>query len=244
VPIGFEPLAIELNEDKNKEYRLSTLKGFWAFSEKAVLRAKSIADCRGEQLLVYFATDDVKNLRPEAERRLGNLGGRVVFGLSEDEVGHMSPQWTKEEVSKLSKVKKSVESAPTGAGGVVEVEVDTHMHGKTLLRIDTHQEKIADPSHSQDSIVKHGIMAIVEWWILAQSHWLVGHSGTSFSETASGVGLGPLGVMERFTMVHGPEHVSESFRRDWGKPGGSCRVVAAASPEQANTCPNLPTKLM
>lgn len=245
VPIGFEPLALELNEDRNKQYRLNTLKGFWAYSERAVRRAKTIADCRGEKLLVYFATDDVKSLRPEAERRLGSLGGRIVFGLTEDEVGHMSPQWTQQEVSKLSKVKKSVEKGLEAAGegekanaGLIEVEVDTHMHGKTVLKIDPAQDKIASPSRTQDSTSKHGVMAIVEWWVLAQSHWLVGHSGTSFSETASGVGLGPLGVMERFSMVHGPDHASESFRRDWGAPGGSCRVVGAADKEHASTCPN------
>ena len=48
---------------------------------------------RGEELLIYFATDDVKNLRPQATAHLSSIG-RVVFGLLEDEVGHVSPYWT------------------------------------------------------------------------------------------------------------------------------------------------------
>ena len=31
---------------------------------------------------------------------------------------------------------------------------------------------------------RHSFMAVVEWWILAHSNWLVGHVGSSFAETA------------------------------------------------------------
>tara|TARA_B110000090_G_scaffold139788_1_gene153692 strand:+ start:219 stop:377 length:159 start_codon:yes stop_codon:yes gene_type:complete len=45
----------------------------------------------------------VAQLRPVAKKRLGKIG-KVIFGLSENEVGHMSPQWSKtdEAVSLLS----------------------------------------------------------------------------------------------------------------------------------------------
>ena len=82
----------------------------------------------------------------------------------------------------------------------------------------------------------HANMAMVEWWILAQSNWLMGHSGTSFSDSAAGVGLSPLGVMERMDLVHGMNHASTSMRRDWDRD--SCSVVGAANPQHAETCPN------
>jgi hypothetical protein len=44
-------------------------------------------------------------------------------------------------------------------------------------------------------------MALVEWWILANSHWLISHAGTSYSDSAAGWGLGPKGVMERLDVV-------------------------------------------
>lgn len=238
VPIGFEPLALELNEKRNLEYRLSTLKGFWDHAVKAANAAKKIAACRQQQLLIYFATDDVKNLRPEAQTRLSRYG-RVVFGLTEDEVGHMSPQWTSNDFAKLAKVQESVSATWQGAQAEpsrpVEVEIDTYAHGKTLLKI---TEEIASPQRTKKAEIVHGNAAIAEWWILAHAHWLVGHSGTSFSETASGVGLGPRGVMERFDMVHGVGHVQSNIRRDWN--GDACSIVGAADPVMAKQCPNTP----
>ena len=35
---------------------------------------------------------------------------------------------------------------------------------------------------------------MVEWFILAHAQWLQGHSGSSFAESAGGLGLSPLGV--------------------------------------------------
>ena len=244
VPVGFEPLSLELNEKRSLEYRLSTLKGFWKHADNAAKAAKEIAACRGEKLLIYFATDDVKNLRPEATSRLGSYG-RVVFGLTDEEVGHMSPQWTSNDLRKMQKVKTKVQQTRRSSAAVVdqageatlahvEVEVETHVHGKTLIKIEDHMAEV--DRESPESTEMHGTMAIVEWWILAHSNWLIGHSGTSFSETASGVGLGTMGVMERFDMVHSPDHASASLRRDWG--GDGCSVVRAADPDQAKSCPN------
>ena len=73
-------------------------------------------------------------------------------------------------------------------------------------------------------------------WILANSHWLLTHSGTSYSDTAAWVGLGPKGVMERMDQVHGQNSVSTHYRRDWNKD--SCTIVEAADPIQAVNCPN------
>jgi hypothetical protein len=239
IPIGFEPLSFELNEKRSLEYRKSVLTGFWDQAERAAKTAKKIASCRKQQLLIYFATDDVKNLRPEAQTRLSGFG-RVVFGLSEDEVGHMSPQWTKSDLDKVKKVKSAIErkskaltSSSLQEKVEVEVEVDTHIHGRTTLKIDSH---VANVDRTSASTELHGTMAIVEWWILAHSNWLIGHSGTSFSETASGVGLGPLGVMERFDMVHSATHVATNWRRDW--EGDCCSVVRAADVQFRDSCPN------
>lgn len=227
IPIGFEPLSLELHEKRSLDYRRTVLQGFWVHAVRAAKAAKEIATCRKQQLLIYFATDDVKNLRPEAESRLGEYG-RLVFGLTEQEVGHMSPQWSRNDLDKLSHIEQKLEK------GVREVEVDTHIHGKTTLMIDSH---VAQVDRSDLAAELHGTMAIVEWWILAHAHWLVGHSGTSFSETASGVGLGPLGVMERFDMVHSESHFTTSLRRDWAGPD-MCAVVRSADQKHEKACPN------
>ena len=95
---------------------------------------------------------------------------------------------------------------------------------------------VAEVAKDKQSIEVHANMAMVEWWILAQSHWLMGHSGTSFSDSAAGVGLSPLGVMERMDLVHGVKHASTSMRRDWNRD--SCAVVGAANPQHAESCPN------
>lgn len=238
IPIGFEPLALELNEKRNLEYRLSTLAGFWKFSQTAAAKAKKIAECRNQKLLIYFATDDPDNLRPVAEEKLSKHG-RVVFGLTEEEVGHMSPQWTAKDLEQVEKVKSHISNSIADASSdgkmEVEVEVDTNAHGKTVLKINQ-ESGLSNVNRSPDVMEMHGNMAIVEWWILAHANWLVGHAGTSFSDTAAGVGLGPLGVMERIDIVHGMDHATTSVRRDW--LGDSCKVVGAADPETATTCPN------
>lgn len=61
---------------------------------------------------------------------------------------------------------------------------------------------------------RHSIFAISEWHILSQADWLFSGGGSSFSETAAGVGLGPVGGMERFTFMDG-FRVGTVNRRDW-----------------------------
>jgi hypothetical protein len=92
VPLGFEPMSVELNKDNNKKWRDEILEAFWFQVDKFAKEAKDIAKCRNEKLLIYFATDDVVNLRPKAVRLLSKYG-KVVFGLDDDEVGHVRPSW-------------------------------------------------------------------------------------------------------------------------------------------------------
>lgn len=74
-------------------------------------------------------------------------------------------------------------------------------------------------------------------WILANSNWLISHSGTSYSDTAGSFGLGPNGVMERLDVVHSRDHASISFRRDWD--GDGCSPVGAANKEHLARCANM-----
>jgi ribosomal protein L40E len=73
-------------------------------------------------------------------------------------------------------------------------------------------------------------------WILGNANWLQSHSGTSFSDTSAGWGLGPSGRMERLDIVNGEDNVRSAFRRDWELD--VCRQVGAADPKQAKKCPN------
>jgi hypothetical protein len=67
------------------------LEGFWETARANVAQAKALADCRGEKLIIYFATDDVR-LRAVARDTL-KPWGKVVWGLKRSEIGHISPQW-------------------------------------------------------------------------------------------------------------------------------------------------------
>jgi len=251
IPLGFEPLAIDLNLEVNLQFRTRVLQGFWDFAERYSKQAQSIAACRGEKLLIYFATDAPEGLRPEAESRLSRYG-RVIFGLSEEEVGHMSPQWQQKDKDMLVKeIKKLatestqhttvVEGGDDAAGANQAVDMDGTAVSKSAVEKRTIRKSPVMPiSHvdrSDEAAEMHGNMAMVEWWILAHANWLMGHSGTSFSETAAGVGLSPLGVMERVDIVHDVNHASTSYRRDWN--GDSCTPVGGATPENAANCPNL-----
>eukprot|EP00605_Chrysophyceae_sp_TOSAG23-4_P002436 GSChrysophyteH1.ASY1.ANO1.2695.1 assembled CDS len=105
VPVGFEPLAIDLNKNRALEYRQNLLKFYWPHAQNSAAKAAEIAKCRGEKLLIYFATDDTENIRPVAEAKLSQYG-RVAFGLEDSEVGHMSPQWTPDDLRTLKRVEK------------------------------------------------------------------------------------------------------------------------------------------
>ena len=90
----------------------------------------------------------------------------------------------------------------------------------------------------KDSTENHANHAMLEWFILAHTNWMMGHSGSSYAETAAALGLGPLGVMERVDMVHSENHVSTTFRRNYNKNGDFCSPVGAADPVHAEKCPN------
>lgn len=92
VPLGFEPLSKELNSDSNLPRKVEMLSAYWYHAKKFAKQAAKIARCRNETLIIYFATDDIHNLRPEAKKKLSGYG-KVVFGLLESEVGHVSPMW-------------------------------------------------------------------------------------------------------------------------------------------------------
>ncbi len=66
---------------------------------------------------------------------------------------------------------------------------------------------------------------------MAQSNWLLSAS-SSFSDTAAGIGLGPLGVMERYGTGGG----SQVVRRDWERD--ACNQILAANQADAESCPN------
>ena len=137
IPVGFEPLALELNSGRQLEMRLTALHAFWEYSKKAARQAKALAACRKQDLLIYFASDDVE-LRPTAEAMLSSIG-RVVFGLQDDEVGHVSTQWIDRHFADLE---KEVESKG--------VEVDD---------LDTVREKM---EHSRSKQTYLGNMSMVD----------------------------------------------------------------------------------
>jgi hypothetical protein len=74
------------------------------------------------------------------------------------------------------------------------------------------RDVILQVSKDADATRLHGDMALAEWWVLASATWLQSHSGTSFSDTAAGWGLGPGGHMERIDVVHGRHgHVQVTY---------------------------------
>ncbi len=234
IPVGFEPLSIDLNKKSTRKNRDDILAGYWDTAERYARKAKKLAACRGEELFIYFATDDIIALRPEAEKRLSKFA-KVNFGLQDHEVGHMSPQWsaTDEKILERARKDRTVQHLKSySEPGNSEVMLDREGNP-----VEAEEEfYVAEVAKDRDSVEVHANMAMVEWWILAQSNWLMGHSGTSFSDSAAGVGLSPLGVMERMDLVHGMNHASTSMRRDW--ESDSCSQVGAANPAHRETCPN------
>lgn len=227
-------------------------------AKKFAKQARKIARCRNETLLIYFATDDIHNLRPEAKRKLSSYG-KVVFGLLESEVGHVSPMWRSvdnEEIlqranelkgrgikrSDMIGTKKtillsiylfaliySLSIIASLGSDTTKINVDVNMEGDTDL--------VMKYDQSAEATEKHGIMSLVEWWILGNSQWLVSHSGTSYSDTSAGWGFSPHGKMERLDIIHSKDHYSTSFRRNW--ESDTCAHMGAADPEQSQSCPNI-----
>ena len=58
-------------------------------------------------------------------------------------------------------------------------------------------------------------MAITEWFILAQCNWLIGVTGSSYAETAGGLGLSEMGFMERLDMISTNSEPATTMRKDW-----------------------------
>lgn len=98
MPLGFEPLAPKLKS------RFSELESFWKTAAAAAAVAAAIASCRGLELVIYFATDDVATLRPVASEKLAKFG-RLVFGLDQAEVGHTMPSWAPNDLEEVRKAK-------------------------------------------------------------------------------------------------------------------------------------------
>ncbi len=93
IPVGFEAHSLENNQGDQITNRHGELSWFWRKAEETAARAKEIAACRNETLLIYLATDDAENQRGVAVEKLSGYG-RVVYGLTEEEVGHPYPGYT------------------------------------------------------------------------------------------------------------------------------------------------------
>ena len=200
---------------------------FMEASEIIAKHAKEIVECRGLQLLIYFATDHARALRSTVEQHLSQYG-RVMFGLEEKEVGHVIPMFTKEDKQILEKKKQACKKNEEHPG------FNSSNYGSCHF--------MAVPSESNEERKLHQIMGMAEWWILAQSHWLVS-AGSTYSGTAANVGLGPMGVMERFDQLDhfengsGTKFMLQHVRRDLeGKD--PCKPIFAADPLEALKCPN------
>ena len=189
--------------------------------------AAEVATCRGQKLMIYFATDHARALRKSVEGRLTKYG-RVVFGLRESEVGHVNPVYSAESLKAIARKREQCE------------QEEGPRHGRKLSIDSCHF--MAKPSRSDEERSLHQLMGIAEWWILAQSQWLTSSGVSSFSDTAADVGLGSHGMMGRFAYLSqrvngsGAEFVRYRVRRDLE---GDCSEVFAADKEEAGRCPNL-----
>lgn len=207
MPIGFEPMATVIKS------RAAELESYWQRAESYAEKAASIAACRKLELLLYFATDDAANLRPHATARLARFG-KVVFGLEEHEVGHIKANWGQRD---LVDAVKAFED-PSFAQDLGRSVNKGHL-------------KVVRPLVSETEVEHGANMALVEWWILAQSHWLFSSGGTYYSSTAAPLGLGPLGAMERYNSNDNNHAV---WRRDW--EGDACKEVRSANKNEDAAC--------
>jgi hypothetical protein len=236
IPLGFEPLSVMLNEADQLKNKLRDLDEFWKAAKRLAGEAKQIAACRNETLLIYFASDDAENLRPQAEAELGGYG-RVVFGLAADEVGHMSPQWSGTSEKEVDERKAKVMDSKRAVAAASESACSAEDAGEGKCEAPpppadlAHRVNVVSPARGGDATRKHRDMALVEWWILANAQWLATTRYSSYSATAGAWGLGPGGRMERMEL-----HGRPVFRIDWARD--DCRAAGAADPAQAAECPN------
>jgi hypothetical protein len=235
IPLGFEPLSVMLNDADQLKHKLKDLKEFWKTAKLLASKAQQIAECRNETLLIYFATDDAENLRPQATKKLSKYG-RVVFGLDADEVGHMNPQWSGSSEKEVDEKKAAVLEKKKAAMAAKESTCSAQdaQAGKCAAPPPAdleHKVNVVSPARGDHATRKHRDMALVEWWILANAQWLATTRYSSYSATAAAWGLGPGGRMERMEL-----HGRPVFRIDWSRD--DCRAAGAADPAQAAKCPN------
>lgn len=221
-PQGFEGIG-------NDPTIRKALRDFGPFVDAAEIvagAAAKVAACRGLELMIYFATDHARALRKPVEKRLSKYG-KVAFGLQETEVGHVNPEFDAESLSEIARKRETCKKE------------EGPLHGRELSFDSCHF--MAEPSKSEEERNLHQVMGMAEWWILAQSHWLMSSGGSTYSETAADVGLGAQGVMERFAYLSqitngtGAEHVQYRVRKD---SEGDCKEIFAADTKEAKTCPN------
>ena len=62
---------------------------------------------------------------------------------------------------------------------------------------------------------RHSFMAVVEWWILAHSNWLVGHVGSSFAETAGSEDSHGMGWVVHAWCMSSPYSVFHTSQVAW-----------------------------
>ena len=96
-PIGFERHSEEFNMEGSDvlNRRRNLLQSFLQLAAGAVVKAKLLSQCRGEKLVIYFASDDV-SLR-KIIKSMFSMYGKVVFGIEENEVGHSTRQFASED---------------------------------------------------------------------------------------------------------------------------------------------------
>jgi hypothetical protein len=196
--------------------RFDELDSYWRRAEQIAEKALLVSSCRNLTLLIYFATDDVQNLRPQATQHLSRFG-MVVFGLEENEVGHILPNFTPRERADVLLAYENSTFAQLYGGAVNKGHL-----------------KVARPARDKNESELRANMALVEWWIIAQAHWLFSNGQTYYSRTAASLGLGPLGAMERYDSN---DRAGSVFRRDWELD--ACTVVYSANRSEAERCPNM-----
>ena len=173
IPLGFEPMSVMLNEGHFLENKAEELREFWAMAKGAAQQARDIARCRNESLLIYFATDDVDNMRPLAEQELGGYG-RVAFGLEPEDVGHMQPYWTSEtekevEDKKVEVLRRKAEAQADCAAGGGSGAADAGGTCAAAAADPAAQIHVVSPLRSEAAMQRHRDMALVEWWILGSA---------------------------------------------------------------------------
>lgn len=144
-------------------YEQASVTDMWTAVEQLLPRAKQLAECRQQQLLIYFATDDAHNLQAEAQRKFGRYG-RVVVGLLEHEVGHTSPQWTGRDksVEELTVEYDSVSAASASSS----MGTGTSSSNSKATGLVTNNEGVPltlPKQRDADSLQKHADFALVEW---------------------------------------------------------------------------------